>query len=863
VHVPNFNLASLQFWVCGEETLDDDSNTEAPETQDEEQTLIMGMRVLLYAATIVFVDKYCESDSVRLEDIACLQRAILEHNALKRKDGTSVYGANISPHGWDDVRPDFPFTGLYNILQRDNTFDDTLKVPSFVSPLAHAVRHGNLECVEAMCNAGANGCCEGMYMDVSSHGFSKFLSKFFVEVGSPKTITPYQLALCGKEAVTSHTDDPKESEWKRRTWISMLNVLQLSNRAQEWRRKVACQYASKRLLISGVLIMVLLILNISLTPVRSNSMRFMQMNSIQSMAEQAKEIDSPDALYGYLSGSIVPTFFSAQANEQPMVEELNFVIGAIRVHQCRHNMVNCGKDENSVMSKLGQSACIKIDRGDYSTAPIKGPDDSNAQGFKHVQVKTRVPVTIIGATNGGEKQYPSSGYIVDLDTTNRSVAFSTIQGLKTYNWVSPKEGTAVVNVFFSLYNPHTHQVATARTTVEFWATGGTNVVNKIWILDWEEPGKNKPTFTLFFISFVVFMGFFAMEMLAWWKGHVEAVMTEIFDGATSYKRLKLSIKKQVYIALCGCCLSPGKKRNKVRSFLVYCKGALGNKYWQDPWNILEIIVSLSFFVSFDYFLSLNHARMVAQKDMANAVTDPSQFINLNDLTHFSAALRDQLGSLIVIVFFHALKAIQRIPYFGIGYRTLAITQTITSGAIVPFYIVLAFLMLGYSLGFMFAFGDESRSYFDQADSFRSVFTMNNGGDAEDFETLTASNWTAAIMLVTSLSFFLTVVLMNIFIAVVSEVYNESVAEAIFIFNSYIDAHLVQDMKTSFLDGSHVTVSKALSKTVNEVSKPSVDKLKQKESCADETREQTMRRVMPEIMLGSKILGAAKKKNNHY
>ena len=320
-------------------------------------------------------------------------------------------------------------------------------------------------------------------MDVSSHGFSKFLSKFFVEVGSPKTITPYQLALCGKEAVTSHTDDPKESEWKRRTWISMLNVLQLSNRAQEWRRKVACQYASKRLLISGVLIMVLLILNISLTPVRSNSMRFMQMNSIQSMAEQAKEIDSPDALYGYLSGSIVPTFFSAQANEQPMVEELNFVIGAIRVHQCRHKMVNCGKDENSVMSKLGQSACIKIDRGDYSTAPIKGPDDSNAQGFKHVQVKTRVPVTIIGATNGGEKQYPSSGYIVDLDTTNRSVAFSTIQGLKTYNWVSPKEGTAVVNVFFSLYNPHTHQVATARTTVEFWATGGTNVVNKIWILD--------------------------------------------------------------------------------------------------------------------------------------------------------------------------------------------------------------------------------------------------------------------------------------------------------------------------------------------------------------------------------------------
>ena len=123
---------------------------------------------------------------------------------------------------------------------------------------------------------------------------------------------------------------------------------------------------------------------------------------------------------------------------------------------------------------------------------------------------------------------------------------------------------------------------------------------------------------------------------------------------------------------------------------------------------------------------------------------------LNDLSYFEYNLRDHLALLLVFVFIHGLKAIQKIPYWGIGYRTLAITNTIVAAAIVPFYIVLGFLIC--------SFGDEVGEYHNLLSVFWAVFMMNNGQDPQAADTLLSANWLSSISMITMISFFLTVVL---------------------------------------------------------------------------------------------------------
>ena len=103
--------------------------------------------------------------------------------------------------------------------------------------------------------------------------------------------------------------------------------------------------------------------------------------------------------------------------------------------------------------------------------------------------------------------------------------------------------------------------------------------------------------------------------------------------------------------------------------------------------------------------------------------------------------------------------------------------------------------------------------------------------------------------------------MNIFIAVVSEVYGDEMAAAMVRFNDQIDDYVMEIMETTrtdFKNSEGMTLATAVKKTIRTAAVSSIERTKQKAQSVGETREETMRRVLPEILNGNK---GSNKRNN--
>ena len=79
-----------------------------------------------------------------------------------------------------------------------------------------------------------------------------------------------------------------------------------------------------------------------------------------------------------------------------------------------------------------------------------------------------------------------------------------------------------------------------------------------------------------------------------------------------------------------------------------------------------------------------------------------------------------LSILFVIVGLHLLRTMQYIP-FGVGPRVMAITKTMRDRDILPFYLVLTVMILIFSGGLQFAFGNEIIEYRYLSSSFETIF----------------------------------------------------------------------------------------------------------------------------------------------
>ena len=113
-----------------------------------------------------------------------------------------------------------------------------------------------------------------------------------------------------------------------------------------------------------------------------------------------------------------------------------------------------------------------------------------------------------------------------------------------------------------------------------------------------------------------------------------------------------------------------------------------------------------------------------------------------------------LSILFVIVGLHLLRTMQYIP-FGVGPRVMAITKTMRDRDILPFYLVLIVMILIFSGGLQFAFGNEIIEYRYLSSSFETIFLAMFGDFSLPRHQMTDANIGLAYGLFVAVSILLT------------------------------------------------------------------------------------------------------------
>jgi hypothetical protein len=138
-----------------------------------------------------------------------------------------------------------------------------------------------------------------------------------------------------------------------------------------------------------------------------------------------------------------------------------------------------------------------------------------------------------------------------------------------------------------------------------------------------------------------------------------------------------------------------------------------------------------------------------------------------------------------------------------------------------------FFLVAFAMGFHFAFGSYVLGYHTLTDSIVNIFYMVSAQNVAGEEHLTDVSWATSTTLILIVSVLLSVILMNIFIAVVSEIYSNTTKEAVVQFEHLMDDAVVWELDGLKLDLHHdLTVGKAIKKTIRRVTSETIERTRE-------------------------------------
>ncbi len=240
------------------------------------------------------------------------------------------------------------------------------------------------------------------------------------------------------------------------------------------------------------------------------------------------------------------------------------------------------------------------------------------------------------------------------------------------------------------------------------------------------------------------------------------------------------------------------------------------KYISSFWNLVEFVHIYTFVryaysifgayntggeVKTDYKLHIRerHRRNQENNFNCNDETPFTPFVPLVEYGRWTTAAQTHLAFLFLLHSFHMLKILSELEIWGIGPNVLAIIKTIASRSMVPFYLVLVILILGLALSSHVAFGNQIDSHHTAFKAAINVFKLTFGDFDISFDAMQESNESFAISFWVFSSFLMTMVMMNVMIAVVSDVYQESVRESRRDFTEQSNMRLMKYLKTLVVD----------------------------------------------------------------
>eukprot|EP01114_Cavostelium_apophysatum_P005981 TRINITY_DN1716_c0_g1_i1.p1 TRINITY_DN1716_c0_g1~~TRINITY_DN1716_c0_g1_i1.p1 ORF type:complete len:1754 (-),score=458.67 TRINITY_DN1716_c0_g1_i1:2672-7933(-) len=318
----------------------------------------------------------------------------------------------------------------------------------------------------------------------------------------------------------------------------------------------------------------------------------------------------------------------------------------------------------------------------------------------------------------------------------------TAQFLETNDWID--SSTRAIFIKFPLYNVNLNLVGAVRLVLEFTAAGN--------VVPFEDVGVVKAIRYLDTYDYVVL----AIELLLIAYFLLEFLVREIFE---------------------------------MRS--------LGIKYLSEIWNYYEWTLIILFFavvgVRIDSIVRFNRL---------NLTPHFQDYVNLNVYSDLAQTENELYAALVVFCFLRALKFLVIPP--ATGPHTNSILQTMAARSFVVFIFIFVFVIITLALSFYLAFGFANYTMRGFGESIITMFRMLFG--EFDYEAMSASNRVLAPVMFLLFFLFLGLVLMNLFIAVLSDVYiniekqNESAWEI------YITRLLIEEIKTN---GNNTTIDRVI------------------------------------------------------
>jgi hypothetical protein len=278
-------------------------------------------------------------------------------------------------------------------------------------------------------------------------------------------------------------------------------------------------------------------------------------------------------------------------------------------------------------------------------------------------------------------------------------------------------------------------------------------------------------------------------------------LEEMFPGTNDKNCAKITciliLKLVTYLIVLLLCLAGGVAIGVLVSVFLIVKSMLTNTYFKDPWNFFELPILFLFF----YWLVSYNTYHRIRKNMEPAVVqalngNKKSFLPLHSIAYFNTLSQDTLSVLFMIVGLHLLRTMQLIP-FGVGPRVMAITKTMRDRNILPFYLVLIVVTVIFSGGLLFAFGNEIIEYRFLSTSFETIFLAMFGDFSMPREQMVDANISLAYGFFVAVSILLTLVMMNIFIAVVSSVYETVENESERKYDRVLDEYMLDQIPYSF------------------------------------------------------------------
>ena len=506
------------------------------------------------------------------------------------------------------------------------------------------------------------------------------------------------------------------------------------------------------------------------------------------------QVGDANDMFSFLRGPLSQLFFedvSGAGDDEPsnFLFGILHVVGLVRLRQLRVRNQTCSRPEwvSDYISGCygGWSQEHELVTGEHWNSTYQSQSDNPSL------YTWKSPM---------HREYPNSGFVKDLDPTSKDEVLAEIDAMRDGNWVDLQ--TRAVFVEFTLYNPNVHNFIVSKVLFEFPEYGGTVASYRLTNVNLEAciplfPNTaqlhcdNIGDSLIFFLEcgLLVSVAFLTYDELhdMWisWKYVKQIYRDEGKRKLKESKDMEAAKTAERYRKKLGQLTDKPKevetrKKNLFEkaikmlfNILAYVWYGLSHYFWRE-WNLVDLMCVVMFWlVAGTRVLFISELLTFTPQEMVPASTTTREFFDLWPVAALSVAEKELWACVLVLYFVKLLKHIMILP--KLGPVATAITTTIGDSKVLIFFVVFMVIALALMMGIHVLLSESSVEFTTFGSTFIAFMEIVFGQwNYSAFQ----SSWLIGPFLFLLCLFLANLILINVFIAVVGNIYEENLKKSV-------------------------------------------------------------------------------------